>query len=188
MEIRNTLQPDFSKAADSLIPEPDMLPGAVARQSIVQTHCCESRQAAAVKKVSSESPTPQPALLLVPSTPISAPSPITMWSHGLALTPEFPSAHTTISLLSQSPGGRAAVTGQGDSPQAQQHSLCCPKSAQCILKRSAQKKRARTSVCERQPSTAKALLPMGIPCVCFPLEGPHTQLPKALETHYKLFC
>lgn len=37
MEIRNILQPDFSKAVDSLIHEPHMLPGAVARQSVVHT-------------------------------------------------------------------------------------------------------------------------------------------------------
>lgn len=37
MEMRNILQPDFSKAVDSLIREPHMLPGAVARQSTVQT-------------------------------------------------------------------------------------------------------------------------------------------------------
>lgn len=74
MEIRNILQSDFSKAVDSLIHEPHMLPGAVARQSVVQTHSLESSQAAAVKKGSSESPMPHPALPLVPSTPTSAPT------------------------------------------------------------------------------------------------------------------
>lgn len=103
MEIRNVLQPDFSKAADALIHEPHMLPGAVARQSIVQTHSLERSQAAAVKEASSESPSATPTLLLVPSTPQCPQSPITVWSHGLALTPEFPSAHTTIPLLCESP-------------------------------------------------------------------------------------
>lgn len=94
-----------------------------------------------------------------------------------------------------SPCGHAAVTRRGDSPQAQQHSLCWPYPAQCSHPAEISTEHL-LSVCESQPSTAKALLPM-VPRVCFPLEGtaegPHTpkhtgQLPKALETHYKLFC